>query len=44
MVARRVPCIIVVPKLAVESSWNTDFKYWVADDCVKKYYFGDELE
>lgn len=44
MAARRVPCIIVVPKLAVESSWNTDFKYWVADDCVKKYYFGDELE
>lgn len=44
MVARRVPCIIVVPKLAVENSWNTDFKYWVADDCVKKYHFGDELE
>ncbi len=41
---RKVPCIIVVPKLAVEHSWNTDFKYWVADDCVKKYYFGDELE
>ncbi len=41
---RRVPCIIVVPKLAVEHSWNTDFKYWVDDDCVKKYYFGDELE
>lgn len=44
MVARRVPCIIVVPKLTVENSWNTDFKYWVANDCVKKYYFGDELE
>ena len=41
---RKVPCILVVPKLAVEHSWNTDFKYWVGDDCVKKYYFGDELE
>ena len=44
MVARRVPCIIVVPKLAVESSWDVDFKYWAADDGIKKYYFGDELE
>ena len=44
MAARKVPCIIVVPKEKVDHSWNTDFKYWVAADGIKKYYFGDELE
>jgi hypothetical protein len=44
MTARRVPCIIVVPKAMTEGEWSTDFKYWVATENVKKYYFGDELE
>lgn len=44
MTARKVPCIIVVPKELNEHDWSTDFKYWVAHDAVKKYYFGDELE
>ena len=44
MTARNVPCIIVVPKEVVGESWNTDFRYWVANDNIKKYYFGDELE
>ena len=44
MIARKVPCIIVVPKELNEHDWSTDFKYWVANDTVKKYYFGDELE
>jgi hypothetical protein len=44
MIARKVPCIIVVPRELTEHDWSTEFKYWVANDAVKKYYFGDELE
>lgn len=43
--ARKTPCIIVVPaELAEESPWNGDFRYWVGNARVKKYYFGDEME
>lgn len=43
--AKKVPCIIVVPtNLAAESPWNTDFRYWVGNAEVKKYYYGDEME
>ena len=46
MVARKVPCLIVVPKEVVVATqgsfyWD-DFNYWVGNDNVIKYYFGDE--
>ena len=46
MIARRVPCIIVVPKeLADSSSWyGHGFDYWVGVDGITKYYFGDRME
>lgn len=48
MVARKVPCLIVVPKvLAEEAPYDDDsFCYWLAmdDKRIKKYYFGDEME
>jgi hypothetical protein len=43
MVARRVPCIIVVPKEVYQYSWDDSFDYWVSCDGIKKYYFGDDL-
>lgn len=45
MIKRTVPCIIVVPKEVIEKDWHwEDFRYWVASDKVKKYYFGDKME
>ena len=46
MVARRVPCIIVVPPhLLAEASWkDDDFDYWVGAAGVQRYYFGDAME
>lgn len=45
MVARKVPCIIVVPKEIAETSWyGQDFKHWVGHDGIQKYYFGDQME
>ena len=44
MVARRVPCIIVVPKEIHEDSWEDSFNYWCSCDGIKKFYFGDILE
>ena len=44
MVARRVPCIIVVPKELADTSWDTSFVYWAGADGVKRYYFGDRME
>ena len=45
MVARKVPCIIVVPKELADDSWyGQDFKYWVCHDGIEKYYFGDQME
>lgn len=45
MIERHVPCIIVVPaKVAEEEYWMEDFKYWVGDDRIKKYYFGDRMD
>lgn len=45
MIKRYVPCIIVVPKELWETvSWKEDdFSFWVGNDKVKKYYFGDEI-
>ena len=42
MVARRVPCIIVVPKERVD--WHENFTYYSVMDGVKKYYFGDKID
>lgn len=44
MVARKVPCIIVVPKEVYKDSWDDSFDIWVGADGIKKYYFGDEIE
>ena len=44
---RKVPCIIVVPKEVwveyTSSIYTDDFNYWLGNDKIKKYYFGDEL-
>lgn len=46
MVARKVPCIIVVPKEVVVETQGSfycdDFNYWLGNDKVIKYYFGDK--
>lgn len=46
MIKRRVPCLIVVPKeIAEEFEWKDyDFYFWVGNENVKKFYFGDEME
>lgn len=45
MIARRVPCVIVVPKELADISWyGQDFGYWVGVDGITKYYFGDRME
>lgn len=44
MIARRVPCIIVVPKEVYQDSWDDSFDSWTGADGIKKYYFGDEME
>ena len=43
MVARRVPCIIAIPKEIVGDSWDTSFDRWAGCDGIKKFYFGDEV-
>ena len=42
MVARKVPCLIVIPKEKIDSYDN--FDHYVGMDGVKKYYFGDNME
>lgn len=45
MIARKVPCIIVVPKEKAEDSWyGQDFQHWLGADGIQRYYFGDEME
>lgn len=44
MIARKVPCIIAVPKEIYQDSWDKAFDTWVSADGIKKYYFGDEME
>ena len=44
MVARRAPCIIVVPKEIADTSWDTSFARWAGADGVKRYYVGDRME
>lgn len=45
MVARRVPCVIVVPQEIAADSWDTDnFARWVGADGVQRFYFGDRME
>ena len=43
MVARKVPCIIVVPSNLVED-YNENFYHYVLMDGVTKIYFGDNIE
>jgi hypothetical protein len=43
MIARRVPCIIAVPKEIHQDSWDDAFDTWAGADGIKKYYFGDDL-
>lgn len=42
MVARKVPCIIAVPKEVHQDSWDDAFDTWAGADGIKKYYFGDD--
>ena len=42
MVARKVPCIIAVPKEVHQDSWDDAFDTWSGADGIKKYYFGDD--
>lgn len=46
MIRRRIPCLIVVPQEAAEEfSWkDNDFYFWVGNESVKKFYFGDEID
>lgn len=46
MIKRRVPCLIVVSsELAEEFYWkDNDFYFWVGNENVKKFYFGDEID
>ena len=44
MVARKVPCIIAVPKEIHQDSWDDSFASWAGCDGIKKFYFGDILE
>ena len=45
MIARRTPCIIVVPASIAEDEWLEDsFSRWVGADGVQKFYFGDKME
>ena len=44
MVARRVPCIIAVPKEVYKDSWDDSFDAWAGSDGIQKFYFGDVLE
>jgi hypothetical protein len=41
MIARRVPCLIVVPTELID--WSDDFSHYVVMDGVKKIYFGDDI-
>lgn len=44
MVARRVPCLIVVPKEVSGDSWYWDaFDHWAGADGITKLYFGDRM-
>ena len=42
MVARRVPCIIVVPR--EKQDYSDCFSHYVGMDGIVKYYFGDKME
>lgn len=44
MVARAVPCIIIVPNKLEEEHWyNNDFNDYVGSAEVQRIYFGDKL-
>lgn len=44
MVARNVPCLIVVPKELADSTWDHSFARFVGADGVTRYYFGDKMD
>lgn len=41
MIARKVPCLIVVPAALID--WYDNFSHYVVMDGVKKIYFGDDI-
>lgn len=43
MIARRVPCLIVVPAALVDD-YQDNFSFYVGYDGIKKYYFGDSMD
>ena len=46
MIARKIPCIIVVPKKLVESDgyWDDNFKDYIGRYGITKFYFGDQMD
>ena len=42
MIAKRVPCIIVIPPELVD--WNDSFSHYIGMDGIQKFYFGDKME
>lgn len=42
MVARKVPCIIVIPKELQD--YNDNFNHYVGMQGITKFYFGDAME
>lgn len=45
MQARRVPCLIIVPKEVSGDSWYWDaFDHWAGADGITKLYFGDRMD
>lgn len=45
MVARRIPCLIIVPKELHKDLFRDNFIDWAGSDDyrIKKYYFGDKI-
>lgn len=45
MQARRVPCLIIVPKEVSGDSWYWEtFDHWAGADGITKLYFGDRMD
>ena len=44
MKARKVPCIIVVPKEMADESYSWEFNHWAGADGIQRFYFGDSMD
>jgi len=43
MIARKVPCIIVVPKEKIDTWGEEEFSHYIGMDGIQKFYFGDKM-